>query len=70
MKKEMLNIVESKCRSCKGCSLAKTRHNVVFSDGNPETASIILIGEAPGETEDMTGPPFVGRAGQLLNDFL
>ena len=70
MKKEMLNIVESKCRSCKGCSLAKTRHNVVFSDGNPETASIILIGEAPGETEDMTGTPFVGRAGQLLNDFL
>ncbi|MBQ8167941.1 uracil-DNA glycosylase [bacterium] len=70
MKKECLNIVESKCNSCKACALAKTRHNVVFSDGNPETASIVLIGEAPGEMEDMSGTPFVGRAGQLLNDFL
>ena len=70
MKKEMLNIVEAKCRSCRGCALSKKRHNVVFSDGNPETASIVLVGEAPGETEDMTGTPFVGRAGQLLNDFL
>ena len=70
MKKECLNIVESKCRACKACALAKTRHNVVFADGNPETASIVLIGEAPGEMEDMEGKPFVGRAGQLLNDFL
>lgn len=70
MKKNCLNIVESKCRACKGCALAKTRHNVVFSDGNPETANIVLIGEAPGEMEDMSGTPFVGRAGQLLNDFL
>ena len=70
MKKECLNIVESKCRSCKGCALAKTRNNVVFSDGNPETASIVLIGEAPGEMEDMSGTPFVGRAGQLLDEFL
>lgn len=70
MKKECLNIVESKCKSCKGCTLAKTRHNVVFSDGNPDTAKLVLIGEAPGEMEDMSGKPFVGRAGQLLNDFL
>ncbi len=70
MKKECLNIVESKCRACKACQLAKTRNNVVFSDGNPETASIVLIGEAPGEMEDLEGKPFVGRSGQLLNDFL
>ena len=70
MKKECLNIVESKCRACKACALAKTRHNVVFADGNPETASIVLIGEAPGEMEDMEGRPFVGRAGQLLDEFL
>ena len=70
MKKECLSIVESKCRSCKACALASTRHNVVFSDGNPETAKIVLIGEAPGEMEDMSGTPFVGRAGQLLNEFL
>lgn len=70
MKQEMLDIVKNKCMNCKGCALAKTRHNVVFADGNPETASIVLIGEAPGEMEDMSGMPFVGRAGKLLNDFL
>ena len=70
MKKECLNIVESKCRASKACALAKTRHNVVFAVGNPETASIVLIGEAPGEMEDMEGRPFVGRAGQLLDEFL
>lgn len=70
MKKECLNIVEAKCKSCKACALSKTRNNVVFSDGNPETASIVLIGEAPGEMEDMSGKPFVGRAGQLLDEFL
>lgn len=70
MKKDCLEIVKSKCESCKGCELAKTRNNVVFSDGNPSTAKIVLIGEAPGEMEDETGRPFVGRAGQLLNDFL
>ena len=43
---------------------------MVFSDGNAETARIVLIGEAPGETEDLEGRPFVGRAGQLLNEFL
>ena len=52
------------------CELGKTRTNMVFSDGNPETARIVLIGEAPGEMEDECGRPFVGRAGQLLNDFL
>ena len=70
MKKNCLEIVRSKCESCKACALAKTRTNVVFSDGNPSTAKIVLIGEAPGETEDLTGVPFVGRAGQLLNEFL
>jgi len=43
---------------------------VVFSDGNPESAKIVLIGEAPGENEDLQGIPFVGRAGKLLNEFL
>lgn len=70
MKQEMLDIVKNKCMNCKSCALASTRHNVVFADGNPETASIVLIGEAPGEMEDMSGMPFVGRAGKLLNDFL
>jgi len=70
MKKECLEIVESKCKSCNACALGKTRTNMVFSDGNPESARIVLIGEAPGEMEDECGRPFVGRAGQLLDEFL
>ena len=70
MKRECLEIVESKCKNCMACELGKTRTNMVFSDGNPETARIVLIGEAPGEMEDECGRPFVGRAGRLLNDFL
>lgn len=65
-----LEIVEKQCQNCKSCALGATRTNLVFSDGNPETARIVLIGEAPGETEDLEGRPFVGRAGQLLNEFL
>jgi len=70
IKKGCLDIVREKCIDCQDCILGKTRRNIVFSDGNPETAQIVLIGEAPGETEDATGTPFVGRAGKLLNQFL
>lgn len=70
MKRDCLAIVREKCEKCKACELAKTRNNVVFSDGNPTTAKVVLIGEAPGEMEDETGRPFVGRAGQLLDEFL
>lgn len=70
MKKNCLEIVRQKCESCTGCALAKTRTNTVFADGNPCTAKIVLIGEAPGEMEDECGRPFVGRAGQLLDEFL
>ena len=64
MKKGCLEIVKDKCEKCHACALGSTRNNIVFSDGNPSTAKIVLIGEAPGETEDMTGTPFVGRAGK------
>lgn len=70
MKKNCLDIVRQKCESCNGCALASTRNNVVFADGDASTARIVLIGEAPGEMEDETGRPFVGRAGQLLSEFL
>ena len=70
IKKECLEIVREKCENCRECVLGNTRKNIVFSDGNPETAKIVLIGEAPGETEDETGTPFVGRAGKLLDEFL
>ncbi len=69
-KAEKLNNLKSECLGCQKCELGKTRTNIVFSDGNPETAKAVLIGEAPGENEDLTGTPFVGRAGKLLNEFL
>lgn len=52
-----------------GCTLKKRATQLVFSDGNPE-AEIMLVGEGPGEQEDLTGKPFVGRAGQLLDRML
>ncbi|HDS05613.1 MAG TPA: uracil-DNA glycosylase [Deltaproteobacteria bacterium] len=56
-------------KNCKKCSLAKTRKNLVFGQGNPE-AKIVFVGEAPGADEDEQGLPFVGRAGQLLTDII
>ena len=70
MKTEKLDKLKQDCLTCKKCILGETRNNIVFSDGNPESAKAILIGEAPGENEDKTGTPFVGRAGKLLNEFL
>ncbi len=57
------------CLQCTNCELHKTRNSIVFSDGNPN-AKLMLIGEAPGANEDARGIPFVGRAGQLLDNFL
>lgn len=70
MKEQKLEELKKECQNCYKCELGKTRLNIVFSDGNPESAKAILIGEAPGENEDKTGTPFVGRAGKLLNEFL
>ena len=61
--------LKNECMACRGCALADTRTNVVFGDGS-ETAEIMLIGEGPGQNEDEQGIPFVGRAGQLLDDML
>jgi DNA polymerase len=52
-------------KSCKKCQLSLTRKNVVFGEG-PIKPEIMVIGEGPGETEDLQGIPFVGKAGQLL----
>ncbi|WP_199155318.1 uracil-DNA glycosylase [Chromobacterium sp. ASV23] len=54
---------------CQRCRLCKTRTQTVFGRGNPQ-ARWMLIGEAPGENEDKQGLPFVGRAGQLLDNML
>ncbi len=66
---KILQNIKTVCEKCTKCELCKGRNNVVFSDGNPN-AKIMLIGEAPGQNEDMRGIPFVGRAGQLLDTFL
>ncbi|MEB3216299.1 MAG: uracil-DNA glycosylase [Nostocales cyanobacterium 94392] len=57
------------CNSCHRCPLGDTRQNAVVGRGNLQ-ASIMIIGEAPGQNEDETGLPFVGRAGQLLEKIL
>ena len=61
--------LKAACAECEKCELCKTRTNCVFGVGNPN-ADILFVGEAPGEQEDLSGIPFVGRAGQLLDKFL
>ena len=57
------------CDQCRLCPLAGGRQQVVVSRGNP-AARLMVIGEGPGAQEDATGLPFVGRAGQLLDQML
>lgn len=59
----------SVCKNCQKCELNKTRTNLVFGVGNPHKG-VMFIGEGPGENEDLTGQPFVGRAGKLLDTML
>lgn len=61
--------LEEQCSKCNACELCHTRSNVVFGVGN-QNASIMFIGEGPGEQEDLKGEPFVGPAGKLLDDML
>ena len=61
--------LEKTVLSCTLCDLSNTRKNVVFGVGNKD-ADLLLIGEAPGATEDKEGKPFVGRAGMLLDAML
>ena len=57
------------CAKCEKCALYKTRNNIAFGKGS-HNAKIIFIGEAPGESEDREGLPFVGRAGKLLDKYM
>ena len=61
--------LEHRCFQCRKCALADTRTNVVFGTGQT-TAEVMLVGEGPGEQEDLQGEPFVGRGGQLLDEML
>lgn len=57
------------CRVCQRCGLAAGRTQAVIGRGHPQ-ASIVIVGEGPGQTEDETGLPFVGKSGQLLDKIL
>ena len=61
--------LEYECSQCTSCVLCERRRSVVFGVGNRE-AEVMLIGEGPGEQEDIQGVPFVGPAGQLLDSML
>ena len=61
--------LEAACRLCEKCQLHESRMNVVFGVGSREP-EVLFVGEGPGENEDLTGEPFVGRAGKLLDDML
>ncbi|MFH0886828.1 MAG: uracil-DNA glycosylase [bacterium] len=64
-----LAAVAAEAMNCQKCPLSKGRTNVVFGSG-PVPCDIMLIGEAPGEQEDLQGLPFVGKAGQLLTKII
>ena len=66
---ESLEATQAAVQACQICKLCEQRTQTVFKDGNPQ-AKIMLIGEGPGQNEDETGVPFVGRAGQLLTQIL
>jgi uracil-DNA glycosylase family 4 len=58
--------LKTEALGCTRCALAGGRTQVVFSDGHPN-ARLMVVGEAPGQREDETGVPFVGRSGQMLD---
>lgn len=64
-----LEAIRAELQKCCLCGLGKGRTNLVFGDGAAD-ADLMFIGEAPGESEDLQGIPFVGRAGQLLTDII
>ena len=61
--------LEKCAKVCTLCDLSKTRTHVVFGSGN-SNSQLLVIGEAPGQNEDLQGLPFVGRGGQLLTNML
>ncbi len=68
-REERLGELARQVAVCTRCDLALSRTNTVFGSGDPYSP-LMLVGEGPGENEDATGLPFVGRAGKLLDDIL
>jgi uracil-DNA glycosylase family protein len=68
-KRHTLESLRAAARSCTGCDLYKNATQTVFGEG-PKDASVMLVGEQPGDMEDRQGHPFVGPAGRLLDKAL
>jgi DNA polymerase len=66
---QSLEEVRNELGDCRRCKLHRTRHTLVFGEGNKK-AKLMIIGEGPGYEEDVQGKPFVGKAGQLLTNIL
>jgi uracil-DNA glycosylase len=66
---DTLDAIAERIRTTYCCELCPNRTNAVPGEGNPK-ARMVLVGEGPGATEDATGRPFVGQAGQLLDSIL
>ena len=64
-----LNSIKEKVSNCKNCSLYESRKSIVFGDGDLDRPWM-FIGDAPGESEDLSGKPFVGAAGMLLDKMI
>jgi DNA polymerase len=64
-----LQVIREDLGECTRCALHKGRNKLVFADGSPN-ARLMFVGEGPGADEDAQGLPFVGRAGQLLNNMI
>ena len=61
-----LEEIKAQTLQCTDCAIAEKRNNVVFGEGDPHSP-LVLVGEGPGDEEDKTGRPFVGRAGKMLD---
>jgi DNA polymerase len=64
-----LRLIREEIGDCTRCDLHKGRNKLVFGDGSP-SARLLFVGEGPGADEDAQGLPFVGKAGQLLNNMI
>ena len=69
--------LQTAVQGCQACNLCESRKNTVFGVGQPSAdpalaprADWLIVGEAPGENEDLQGEPFVGQAGKLLDNML
>jgi uracil-DNA glycosylase len=73
-KKEQLHFLYDSWHNCQRCILGSFREpgvgDIVFGEGNADTADIVIVGEGPGEEEERTSVPFVGNSGHLLNQIL